>query len=236
MKTYAITANNISVWRGNNIILDNVSIRLKAGEVVSIIGKSGSGKSTLLGALAGFIETKGTIELNGKVGYCFQSNSLYRFMTVEQNIAFGLDELPADQRQEKVQYILSKIGLNALGNRYPDELSGGQVQRVALGRAIAYNPQVLLLDEPFSALDLFTRDQMVLWVSDLIREMNIATVLVTHYLDEALLLSDKVFVLKNNCIQEELVVPFIKYGRDVDIRFTEKFQEAKMKLQNVLNS
>jgi ABC-type nitrate/sulfonate/bicarbonate transport system ATPase subunit len=130
--------------------------------------------------------------------------------------------------------ILVKIEMVKDQDKYPSELSGGQQQRVALGRAIANKPKVLLLDEPFSSLDIYTRDQMMVWVLNILAKMNITIIMVTHYLDEALILADRVVVLKNKNILTEVIVPFDK-PRSQSIRYTEIFQKMKQDLALLLN-
>lgn len=231
----AVWAEQLRVERGGKAVLHDVSFRIEPGEIVAILGRSGGGKSTLLGAVAGFFPSvSGFLKTPERIGYCFQNNSLFRFMTVRENIAFGLGDFLPAERQGKSLEVLRKIGLEDWADRYPAELSGGQQQRVALGRAIAYGPELLLLDEPFSALDIFTRDQMISWVSDLIRSSLTTTMLVTHYLDEALLLSDRIFILRDGVLGEEIWTTLSKKEPMEDVRFSESFQRQKQHLQQLL--
>ena len=138
------------------------------------------------------------------------------------------------KKKNIVADVLKKIDLEKYANNYPNELSGGQMQRVALGRAIAYNPDILMLDEPFSSLDIYTRDQMIDWVLKLISELKITVLMVTHYLDEALILADRIFVLKQKNITNELSVSFPK-PRTQAIRYTDQFQKSKQELSDLLN-
>lgn len=231
----ALLIRQLTINRGNTQILHDLNLSVRKGTITGIVGLSGTGKSTLLGAIAGFFPIQqGQIELIGRVGYCFQNHSLYPFMTVRQNIAFGLSDLPPENRRARITEVLDKIGLSAFGDKYPPELSGGQQQRVALGRAIAYQPDVLLLDEPFSALDIHTRDHLIFWVADLIREAGTTTFLVTHYIDEALLLCDRVLILKNQNIAHEIDLNFA-FPKNLDtLRYTAEFQEKKLKIQNLI--
>lgn len=229
-----ISVRNISVAYDFTSILDEVSFEVKSGEFIAIVGKSGSGKTTLLNTIAGFIDHTGTIASRGKIGFCFQNHCLFYWMTVAENIAFGLDERNTVDRQAAIRGILQKIDMSDHHDKYPGELSGGQVQRVALGRAIAGKPAILLLDEPFCNLDIYTRDQMMDWVLAIIADTGSTVLMVTHYLDEALVLADRIFVLRDKKIQQEIEVPFGK-PRTQQIRFTEAFQERKLELATILN-
>jgi ABC-type nitrate/sulfonate/bicarbonate transport system ATPase subunit len=230
-----ISIQNLLVGYNNKSVLEGVNIDIKSGEFVAIVGKSGTGKTTLLNSLAGFIKYEGNILMPQSIGFCFQNNSLFYWMTVKENICFGLDGLSDNEKNKIVSEILLKIDLADFKDKYPTELSGGQQQRVALGRALANKPKVLLLDEPFSSLDIYTRDQMIVWVLKVISEMDITILMVTHYLDEALVLADRIIVLKNKKILTEIQVPFDK-PRTQSIRYTEQFQNIKHHLTVLLNS
>jgi iron(III) transport system ATP-binding protein len=235
MKNYSISVNNLSVTYKTVSILEDLNFQIEDGEFIGIIGKSGEGKTTLLNAIAGFIKHTGNVTTEGKIGFCFQSNSLFNWMTVEDNIAFGLNGMRKEEKDKIVIDVLKKIGLEQYGKFYPTQLSGGQVQRVALGRAIAYKPSIILLDEPFSSLDIFTRDQMIDWVLKLISEMKVTVVMVTHYVDEALIFSDRILLVKNKNIAQDIEINFPK-PRTQSIRFTEDFQNKKQQLFEYLNS
>jgi iron(III) transport system ATP-binding protein len=230
-----ISIQNLTVGYDSQTVLENLCLDVNTGEFVAIIGKSGTGKTTLLNSLAGFINYSGIIEIPKSIGFCFQNNSLFYWMTVKENIAFGLDELNENEKKDVVNDILNKIDLLKFQDKYPNELSGGQQQRVAFGRALANKPKVLLLDEPFSSLDIYTRDQMMVWVLNIISKMDITIIMVTHYLDEALVLADRVIVLKNKNILTDLKVPFDK-TRSQNVRYTEIFQKTKQDLTLLLNS
>lgn len=234
MSEFSISVKNLSVAYDDYNVLEDLNFSIQNGEFIAIVGKSGTGKTTLLNAIAKFIKYKGEINVDGTIGFCFQNHSLFYWMTVEENICFGLNDLSNRQKDEKVKEILEKIDLVEQGNKYPKELSGGQTQRVALGRAIAYDPKVLLLDEPFSSLDIYTRDQMMDWVLKLISELKITVIMVTHYLDEALVLADRIFVVKEKKIANEVSVTLAK-PRTQAIRYTEEFQTAKQDLAVFIN-
>jgi len=185
--------------------LERFSAEIKLGEIVAIIGGSGCGKSTLLRAIAGLDRaTSGTVTLDGirisvphaKIGIIFQEPRLLPWLSVADNIGFGLSDLPFHIRREKVAAALAKVGLTDKANAWPRELSGGQAQRVAIARALVPQPEVLLLDEPFSALDAFTRRDLQDHLLDLWADTRPTLVLVTHDVDEAVVLADRVLVMR----------------------------------------
>jgi NitT/TauT family transport system ATP-binding protein len=234
MNSLSILVKDLFVAYGEHSVLENLDFSVCNGEFIAIVGKSGTGKTTLLNALSNFIKFKGDINVEGSVGFCFQNHSLFYWMTVAENIGFGLNGITSDEKKEAVDKMLGKINLFEYRNKYPRELSGGQMQRVALARAIASKPNVLLLDEPFSSLDIYTRDQMMDWVLMLISELDITVLMVTHYLDEALVLADRIFVIKNKSIAKDIIVPF-KKPRTQSIRYTEDFQKAKQNIALLIN-
>jgi sulfonate transport system ATP-binding protein len=185
--------------------LDRFSADIRLGEIVAIIGGSGCGKSTLLRAVAGLDRaTAGKIVLDDiqitapheKIGIIFQEPRLLPWLSVADNIGFGLMGLPADVRREKVARALKRVGLMDKADAWPRELSGGQAQRVAIGRALVPQPEVLLLDEPFSALDAFTRRDLQDHLLDLWADTRPTLILVTHDVDEAVVLADRVIVMR----------------------------------------
>jgi len=185
--------------------LERFSADIGRGEIVAIIGGSGCGKSTLLRAIAGLDRAStGTVTLDdisitaphAKIGIIFQEPRLLPWLSVADNIGFGLSELPAAIRREKVARALDRVGLTDKANAWPRELSGGQAQRVAIARALVPQPEVLLLDEPFSALDAFTRRDLQDHLLDLWNDTRPTLVLVTHDVDEAVVLADRVLVMR----------------------------------------
>ena len=232
---HLISIQNLTVGYNNQSVLENLCLNIDQGEFIAIVGKSGTGKTTLLNSIAGFIKHSGKIEMPKSIGFCFQNNSLFYWLTVKENIVFGLDEYNDIEKKAIVNDILNKIDLVEFQDKYPTELSGGQQQRVAFGRALANKPKILLLDEPFSSLDIYTRDQMMVWVLNIISKMDITIIMVTHYLDEALVLADRIIILKNKNILTEVKVTFDK-PRSQKIRYTEFFQKTKQDLALLLNS
>ncbi len=190
-------------------------LQCNAGELLALVGPSGAGKSTLLRIIAGlmqpesgvvqcgpqvWLDTNDNISLKAqqrRVGFVFQQYALFPHLTAQQNVEQACRHLPARQRQEKACYWLAKVNLQGLENRRPSELSGGQQQRVGLARALAREPAVLLLDEPFSAVDRATRERLYRELAMLRAELSIPTVLVTHDLDEAIVLADKLCMLSH---------------------------------------
>jgi len=185
--------------------LERFSADIQPGEIVAIIGGSGCGKSTLLRAIAGLDRaSSGAVRLDDtpivaphpKIGIIFQEPRLLPWLSVADNIGFGLSDLPADTRREKIARALARVGLADKANAWPRELSGGQAQRVAIARALVPQPEVLLLDEPFSALDAFTRKDLQDHLLDLWADTRPTLVLVTHDVDEAVVLADRVLVMR----------------------------------------
>jgi sulfonate transport system ATP-binding protein len=185
--------------------LERFSAHIKPGEIVAIICGSGCGKSTLLRAVAGLDRARtGSVTLDGtvitapheKIGIIFQEPRLLPWLSVAHNIGFGLYDLPADVRRERIARALARVGLADKADAWPRELSGGQAQRVAIARALVRQPEVLLLDEPFSALDAFTRRDLQDHLLDLWADTRPTLILVTHDVDEAVVLADRVLVMR----------------------------------------
>lgn len=212
-----IVVKNICKKFGNFVAVDNVSFEVKEGELVALLGPSGCGKSTILRIIAG-LETpdSGEIFLTGKdvttiapqkrkVGFVFQHYALFKHMNVEKNIAFGM-EIQKKSKQEiktKVDELINLVKLQGYEKHYPDQLSGGQRQRVALARALATEPKVLLLDEPFGALDAKVRENLAQWLIDFHKKLHITSIFVTHDQNEAIEISDKIVVINKGSVAQE---------------------------------
>ena len=181
-------------------VLEDITFNLNEGEIIAIVGPSGSDKSTLLNTISKLIEpTEGEIYVDGEIGYMFQRDHLFNWRTVWKNIMLGL-EIKKEKNQEnidKTKELLTKYGLIDFINSYPQELSGGMRQRIALIRTLATNPQVLLLDEPFSALDYQTRINVSEDIFKMIKDSNVSAILVTHDISEAIAMADRVIVLSH---------------------------------------
>ncbi len=214
--TYAITVKGANKHYGDFAALDDVDFVVPAGSLTALLGPSGSGKSTLLRAIAGLDEPdSGTITINGRdvtrvppqkrgIGFVFQHYAAFKHLTVRENVAFGLKirKKPKAEIKDKVDNLLEVVGLSGFQNRYPNQLSGGQRQRMALARALAVDPEVLLLDEPFGALDAKVREDLQAWLRRLHDEVHVTTVLVTHDQSEALDVADRIAVLNQGRIEQ----------------------------------
>ena len=214
--TNAITVRGANKHYGDFAALDNVDFDVPSGSLTALLGPSGSGKSTLLRAIAGLDQPDtGTITINGSdvtgvppqrrgIGFVFQHYAAFKHLTVRDNVAFGLKirKRPKSEVKEKVDNLLEVVGLSGFQTRYPNQLSGGQRQRMALARALAVDPQVLLLDEPFGALDAKVREDLRAWLRRLHDEVHVTTVLVTHDQAEALDVADRIAVLNKGRIEQ----------------------------------
>ncbi len=218
----SIEARNIHKSFGAFAALAGVDIRVPAGKLVALLGPSGSGKTSLLRIIAGLEHAdpeSGQILFHGedvtdvpagkrKVGFVFQHYALFRHMSVFENIAFGLrvrsrrERPPETVIAERVRRLLELVQLEGLGQRYPSQLSGGQRQRVALARALAVEPKVLLLDEPFGALDAKVRKELRRWLRRFHREIRLTTIFVTHDQEEALEVADEVVIMNQGCVEQ----------------------------------
>jgi sulfate/thiosulfate transport system ATP-binding protein len=205
---------------GDYLALDRVSLEVEDGELVALLGPSGSGKTTLLRLIAGLdYPDSGSVLFQGRdatrlriqqrrVGFVFQHYALFRHMTVFKNIAFGLEVLSLGRRptrlviRSRVRELLRLVQLEGFENRLPAQLSGGQRQRIALARALAIEPRILLLDEPFGALDAKVRHELRGWLRTLQQKLKITTLFVTHDQEEALELADRVVVMNNARIEQ----------------------------------
>ncbi|MCU1719453.1 sulfate/molybdate ABC transporter ATP-binding protein [Pseudomonas sp. 5P_3.1_Bac2] len=200
--------------------LNNINLNINSGELVALLGPSGCGKTTLLRIIAG-LETpdSGSIEFHGEdvsnhdvrdrnVGFVFQHYALFRHMTVFDNVAFGLRMKPKGERpnenviKKKVHDLLELVQLDWLSDRYPEQLSGGQRQRIALARALAVEPKVLLLDEPFGALDAKVRKELRRWLARLHEEVHLTSVFVTHDQEEAMEVADRIVVMNKGVVEQ----------------------------------
>src|SRR6201991_147741 len=212
----SIVVESVSKRFGDFVALDDVSLNVRDGSLTALLGPSGGGKSTLLRVIAG-LETpdSGKVLIAGNdathtppqrrnVGFVFQHYAAFKHMTVAKNVAFGLTirKRPKEEIESRVDELLKLVHLDAFAHRYPSQLSGGQRQRVALARALAVEPRVLLLDEPFGALDAKVRHELRGWLRRLHAELHITSVLVTHDQEEALETADRVVVMNQAKIDQ----------------------------------
>jgi sulfate/thiosulfate transport system ATP-binding protein len=212
----AIEARNITKRFGDFVALENVSVAVPAGSLTALLGPSGGGKSTLLRIIAGLESPdEGQVCIEGRdmtgispqergVGFVFQHYAAFKHMTVRENVAFGLRirKRPKAEVNRRVDELLGLVQLGQFGSRYPSELSGGQRQRMALARALAVEPSVLLLDEPFGALDANVREELRAWLRRLHLEMPVTTLFVTHDQEEAMELADQIVVVSHGRVEQ----------------------------------
>lgn len=230
-----VELKNINKNFGSYKASDNVSFGIEEGRLIGLLGPSGSGKTTILRMIAG-LETpdSGEIIINGKVvnnvpasergiGFVFQNYALFRYMTVYDNIAFGLKVQKKDKEfiKERVSELVKLIGLEGLEKRYPSQLSGGQRQRVAFARALAPNPKLLLLDEPFAAIDAKVRQELRSWLKDMISKLGVTSIFVTHDQDEAIEVADEIIITNKGRI-EQIGTPAEVYSKP-ETAFTASF-------------
>ncbi|MFZ2189328.1 MAG: ABC transporter ATP-binding protein [Candidatus Magasanikiibacteriota bacterium] len=228
-----IIIKNLSVKRGENFILKNLDLAIQKGEFVAIVGKSGSGKTTFLHTLADFLPFSGDIIIPSNLGMVFQEYSIFPWLTVEKNISLGLDKYHPDKRKEIVEEHLVLTELEHKRDSYSAELSGGQIQRVAIARSLAPDPEVLLMDEPYSALDAHTRYKMQEWLLEVWQKKQKTIVFVTHNIEEAIFLADRILVLNQGNFVHEFIVPFVRPRVD-DMRFTMEFNLLNQRIKSFL--
>lgn len=211
-----IAVKNVNKTFGDFKALDDVTLDVPDGSLTALLGPSGSGKSTLLRLIAGLEEAdSGTVLLNGEdvthvsvqdrgIGFVFQHYAAFKHMTVRDNIAFGLTirKTPKDQIRARVKELIRLVQLNGMAHRYPSQLSGGQRQRMALARALAAQPKLLLLDEPFGALDAKVRKELREWLRNLHHEVEVTTIFVTHDQEEAMDVAEQIVVMNEGKIEQ----------------------------------
>lgn len=216
----SIEIDKVSKFFNHGNVLTNISLYIKSGEIIVLLGPSGSGKTTLLRIIAGlesydngWIRFKG-VDINKlsvrdrRVGFVFQNYALFRHMTVLENISFGIRMLPRHSRpneyiiNDKVMRLLHMVQMHHLANRYPEQLSGGQKQRVALARSLAIEPEILLLDEPFGALDIQVRKELRRWIRKLHQEFKFTSIFVTHDQEEAMEVANRIVVMNQGVIEQ----------------------------------
>ena len=226
-------------------ILQNINLQINKGEFVCIVGASGCGKSTLLNMIAGLIApTSGEIKVDNEVvlgpgsdrGMVFQSYTLYPWLTVANNISFGskLRRLSSAQRQERVAYFLGVVGLTNYAKSYPNQLSGGMKQRCAIARALASEPKVMLMDEPFGALDVHTKESMHQFMLELWEKTNLTIFMITHDVEEAVFLSNRIYALTSRpgTVQKEMSITLP--DRNVTVKRHSIFQDYRDELMELL--
>jgi iron(III) transport system ATP-binding protein len=240
----AVEMNNIQVAFDETPILNNLSFNLSAGEILCLLGPSGCGKTTALKTIAGLVKPQqGHIDLFGEnvfsdntidvppqqrsVGFIFQDYALFPHMTIGQNIAYGLAALSKQEKLLRIKETLELVELSDLEHRYPHELSGGQQQRIAVARALAPKPKLLLMDEPFSNIDGQVKRRMMADLRRLLKEHNISCIFVTHAKEEAFAFADKTAVMVNGYI-EQLAIPAKVYNQPNTLAVAEFMESGNL--------
>lgn len=240
-----LEVRNVSFGYDERKIISNVDIELKDNELVSLLGVSGSGKSTLFNIIAGLLKPDaGKViyrgeDITGKSGiisYSFQKDLLLPYMTIEDNVALPLliKKEKKSNALVKANEMLKEFKLDAYAKKYPKELSGGMRQRIALLRTYLFSKDVSLLDEPFSALDAITKDEMHDWYMNMRRKYKTSTIFITHDVDEAILLSDRIYILGDGSIKTEIKIE--TSVRDNSFKLTKEFLDYKKSVIGCLES
>ena len=212
--TPIIELENITKKYGQKTVLQDLSLHVEKGEFVTLVGPSGSGKSTIFNLVSGLEEPcAGTLHIGDTIGYMQQKDLLLPWKTILENVVLPLD-LQGKNKQEsrtKANALLEKVGLTGYANKYPHELSGGMRQRANFLRTFLTSQSILLLDEPFGALDSMTKTNMQQWLLAIKEEFDLTVLFITHDIEEAILLSDRIYVLSPKCYDvEEITVPFLQ--------------------------
>jgi NitT/TauT family transport system ATP-binding protein len=232
---------------GALVVLKDINMEIAQGEFVCVVGASGSGKSTLLRQIAGLdTPTRGEVKIDGKIvtgpgcdrGMVFQHYTLYPWMSVQENTEFGLklQGVPKQQRREQASYYLSVVGLTQFAKSLPKELSGGMKQRVAIARALALEPKVMLMDEPFGALDVYTKESMHEFILELWQRAQLTVFMITHDVEEAVFLSTRIYALSAHpgTIRKELKINLP--GRSHQVKRNPIFHDYRDELMELLRS
>lgn len=239
-------SKSFTLQSGAMTVLEEINFQLFPREFVCLVGASGCGKSTLLNIVAGLTSpSAGSVLVDGHEvtgpgsdrGMVFQNYTLYPWLTVSQNIAFGLKlrKMPKAEQRDRIDYYLSVVGLTPFAKSYPKQLSGGMKQRVAIARALANEPAVLLMDEPFGALDAQTKEQMQQFLLELWEQTHVTVLMITHDVEEAIFLSQRVYVMSVRPGRMKLEVPVgLPEHRDLEMKLSAEFVEIKRKILHSL--
>ena len=220
--------------------VDNISLSIQDGDFITVVGPSGCGKSTLLHIIGGLLAPdKGSISFEkgtGRCGFVFQEPRLLNSSTVRQNLMLAMKHIKSNKEKEQVlAETLSFLELLEFIDAYPNQLSGGMAQRAAIGRALCRQPDVMLMDEPFSALDTLTRTSVQEWYLKVMEEIRMSTLFITHDIDEAILLSDRIYIMKGSpaSMTDELVIRTPR-PRDRDYMLSEEFLAYKRQIRSII--
>lgn len=238
-------SKSFAIQGGSLTVLEDINLQLFPREFVCLVGSSGCGKSTLLNIVAGLVNpSSGSVLVDDRAvtgpgsdrGMVFQNYTLYPWLTVSQNIAFGLQlrKMPMAEQRDRIDYYLNVVGLTQFAKSYPKQLSGGMKQRVAIARALANEPAVLLMDEPFGALDAQTKEQMQQFLLELWEQTHVTVLMITHDVEEAIFLSQRVYVMSARPGRVKLEVRVgLPEHRDLDMKLSPEFVGVK---RNILHS
>jgi NitT/TauT family transport system ATP-binding protein len=227
-------------------VLEDINFHIGSREFVCLVGASGCGKSTLLNVVAGLATpSTGSVLVDGRAvtgpgsdrGMVFQNYTLYPWLTVSQNIAFGLQfrKMPKAEQHDRINYYLNVVGLTPFAKSYPKQLSGGMKQRVAIARALANEPAILLMDEPFGALDAQTKEQMQQFLLELWEQTPVTVLMITHDVEEAIFLSQRVYVMSARPGRMKLEVPVgLPEHRDLEMKLSAEFIKIKRQILHSL--
>lgn len=233
-KGMALTLKGVGVTLGTSEILRGIDLSVNRGEFVVIVGKSGSGKTTLLRAVAGSVCHQGFIHREGRMRMVFQEHLLLPWLRVIGNVQIGRSCLSFFSSPSALTVeLLKDFGIWHLRSRFPGELSGGEKQRVAIARAFADRPDIILMDEPFGSLDVFTREQMQTWLLDSWSQRRSSVLFVTHDVEEGLILGDRVIVLDRGRFVADDLVPFRRQDRG-SLRQSREFFEMKQRIRGLI--
>jgi len=239
-------SKSFPIQGGSMTVLEDINFQILEREFVCLVGSSGCGKSTLLNIVAGLTNaSSGRVLVDGREvtgpgsdrGMVFQNYTLYPWLTVSQNIAFGLQlrKMPASEQRDRVNYYLNVVGLSQFAKAYPKQLSGGMKQRVAIARALANEPAVLLMDEPFGALDAQTKEKMQQFLLELWEQTHMTVLMITHDVEEAIFLSQRVYVMSTHPGRIKLEVKVdLPEHRDLEMKLSGEFVEIKRQILHSL--
>jgi len=227
-----VCINNLDINYNGISVFQKLNLNIYSNEIVALMGRSGCGKTSLLNAVANFIPYQGTIQKPDNISMIFQDDTLYPWLNVAQNIKLALRSNHKNNLLLVNEY-LEIINLKTFKKKYPFELSGGQKQRISVARAFINNPDLVLMDEPFSALDVFTKEEIQNWLYNFWQDYQTSVVFVTHDIEEAILLADRIIFLSSKYFLQEIKNPFSN-RKDFNIKYSKKFLDFKKNIRNII--
>lgn len=231
---YPLSVDNLSVTYNEINILKNINFEINANEIVTLIGKSGVGKTTIIKAINGNIKYEGNIVSTDKKRTVYQEDYLFNWFNGYKNISIGVDGLKLEKKEikERVLNVTQELDIIHLLKKHPYEMSGGEKKRVAIARAYISYPELILMDEPFSSLDIFTKEKMYVELLKIWENTNNSILFITHDIEEAILLSDRILIIKNQEISNEFFINFAR-PRLMNIKFSEKFIQLRKEISEI---